>query len=650
MISYLRKLDLFSFVMAGCLPFIFLISWLFRNTQLPGNDAANYLMTSVSIYHHFTDQGFWHGIWSCYVERGWRPIFFPVLTVPFLIFSQGNLYVAFSSVAILCLAASVIYLYLFFRLKLNQVSAIIATNLIALLPLVQTQIVMFYAEAALFPCIIGGIYHLIKSDYLRNLRQVWGVIILFSLAIILRPVEAVTHLFFLFAFFLFMGWHRKLFSLKQILIVLALGVTALDILFLASIFQYIHLVPVNAADDEMINKKIEYLLVYGVSGFTIAALLLWSALFFRSILRIGCFLLLPLKGHTKTSALISTIFFIILFSTVWILPFASETFQWIYRTSLGDVASNTGSLSGSRFSWEVLHLYVWNEGVLAVTMLILIAISSIILLSKEQRRAILFSAPFIYLLLLAPFPLWEAFYTVQIAVRKLSIAFPALLMAMLLLGLQMGRGWLLRILAVSFLTVLFFIFSIQAIFLDTTRVLPSILFNTIGSFVPRPVIIQPNPHQQVIDFLNVQANRYKLNSIGLVINPGTSDARHYLEAEPIDPFLLSTMVVANKSNYAVSYPYFSHYGPESMTSLIKKYDALFLSDKLNDMSNSLNNIKGYTIKYSDEQNASLKVFYRLLLDFVKNNLAQTGWKVEKCIVIKSTHGDDYLGCMLLKAK
>src|SRR5258708_5616768 len=137
------KNELLLIVFASILPLTMTLFWLLRNLQLPMNDASNYLMTAIDIYHQFTDKGVLKGILSCYTLRGWRPIFFPVLSVPFLLISKGNLIFAYKSVAMITLAVSTFYLYLFFRLKLDRISAIIATNLVGLLPLIQAQVVMF---------------------------------------------------------------------------------------------------------------------------------------------------------------------------------------------------------------------------------------------------------------------------------------------------------------------------------------------------------------------------------------------------------------------------------------------------------------------------------------------------------------------------
>src|SRR5204862_1266363 len=99
------------------LPVCFTIMWLMANHQLPGNDASNYLATAISIFQQKAQGGFFSLLQHAFTERGWRPIFFPDLAVPFLLIFEGNLYLAYACTAILSLVAALVYIYLFLRLR-----------------------------------------------------------------------------------------------------------------------------------------------------------------------------------------------------------------------------------------------------------------------------------------------------------------------------------------------------------------------------------------------------------------------------------------------------------------------------------------------------------------------------------------------------
>ncbi len=653
MMKILRKcssLEIPYILLGLFLPFSYTILWLSLNTQLPGNDAANYLMTSVNIFHHFSEHGFWSGIQSVYLERGWRPIFFPVLAVPFLLISHGNLYFSYFLVALLSLVFSGIYIYLFFRLKLDRFPAIIATNLIILLPFVQAQVVMFYAEAALLPCLIGCIYHLIKSDYLRDKKHVYGFIALFALAFTMRPVEAATHLIFVLTAFLYLGWRSNYFNLKQIMSVLFICLSALFLMLFLAALPYIHFVPVQVIDGGVLDIRMTKVIHHALIASGISVFLIGFFIVFSPIKQIAYTFFASFYSNIRKTFLIPAFFASLLLVLIWFLPFAIETFQWVYRTSLGDVASSTGSLSGSHFSWNVLQIYLRNEGVLPVIGIVLITVLALVCLSNRQKRAVILSTPFIYLLLLLPFPIWEAFYTVQIVTRKLSVAVPALLMALLMLALQRGNQLFLRIMGIT--VVLFAVFGLSIGLMlspETPDPIP-FLNKTIGYFVPKPIRLKPNPHDVVIDFLAVQAAKYHLTSIALELNPGTPDARHPIEAEPVDPFLISTMAVASKQLYSVAYPYVSLYAPDTIQSFTDKYDGIFLSDLTSKMRISKEAAANYLQQYQVENSASLKVLYEFLFYYSNNTIQNKGWVVGPCINLEGERGGDYLGCLLLHKK
>src|SRR5918911_1051966 len=94
--------------------------------------------------------------------------------VPYLFISKGSVTFAFQAVTISCVLVNAIYVYLFARLYLDRVSALIAANVIGLLPLVQIFELTFFSECALFPVMLGALYYLVQSDYFRHRKQTIG--------------------------------------------------------------------------------------------------------------------------------------------------------------------------------------------------------------------------------------------------------------------------------------------------------------------------------------------------------------------------------------------------------------------------------------------------------------------------------------------
>src|SRR2546428_10554733 len=74
-----------------CLPLVCLLLWHVRNGRWPMDDAADYAHTAYQIYNHFYDRGFFSGVAAMLDLRGWRPIIYPVFTLPFLAVFRRNI-------------------------------------------------------------------------------------------------------------------------------------------------------------------------------------------------------------------------------------------------------------------------------------------------------------------------------------------------------------------------------------------------------------------------------------------------------------------------------------------------------------------------------------------------------------------------------
>lgn len=622
----------FGFFWASILPILFSLTWLIKNTQLPSSDPANFLGTAVDIYHHFINQGFWDGIYSCYWTRGWRPIFFPVMLLPFLFFVKGNLLFAYSLFALFSIILTTIYVYLLFRLDLKFFQAIIATNLIGLLPMLQVQVLNFYAESILFPCIVGCIYHLIKSNYLRDVRHSIFFSLLFSLAILIRPIETSMLMIFVLSYFIGRGWYQGIFRFEQIVFLIAAC--------LFGMLTFISLVMLNALNQPNFSTN-EFHIIGLV--FKVVALATGLLIF---ILNNIFYIRSNVQAHA--SYLLPAFIMILIITLAWFLPFGFETFQWIYDTSLGDVAMSTTRLIHSQMQiWLELNTQVQAEGrVVVLTSLALAVISFCISIRKNKLFA---SIPqqAIYLLLITPLPWLEVLFTVQDIHRKLSVAFPALIMALQIIILHKRKFQFVSTGIVSLLVAAQFMLLWLATFVYTS--VNEHLNNMIGYYVQAPVLIKPNPHEFIRDFLTEQAKKNKLNYIILEVNPYTSD--------PVDPFLLSTVVQAANKNYVVGYHFFNTFSEDNPHSLLQKSDAIFLSDNVNRMQVSKNSAKEYLSRFENETSPVMKTMYEFLYYYSSNRLGELGWKVGPCTIIKSSclanpielkiRKDDCLGCLLL---
>lgn len=621
-------------VLAATLPIIFTMLWLIKNKELPTSDATDYLTTAFQNYSYFTEQGFWKNILHFELIRGWRPIFFPILIVPFFLISKGNAYFAYHAVALICIAASATYIYLWFRLKLDRLSAIIATNLICLLPFIQNQALAFFSEAALFPCLFGCTYHLIRSDYLRNKAHIIGFISLFSLALLIRPVEVGIHAFFVLTFFLLSGLRLRIFSVQQIFITAAMGLFVLFLFFFFVTAHFLDHYPIQIIDsyfDKLLAKTLYHALIATLLGTSLVVVL---GVIINKFLNSR----FALENKNPKAPLVIVFAIPFFITMLWYFPYAFKTFLWIYRTSIGDIAKYSATWMTESW-WQGLYSFIMQEGKMVVFGVIAIALFGFLSFSKQQKKDVLFATPFIYLLLLLPIPFWEVLFTVQSTARKLTIAFPAFLMAMLLLALQRGRGWAIRLGCVAIILITQFLFAIQLISPEN----PPSYFTTLMGNYRKPVIIQPNPHDVVLSFLSEQEKKYHFKKLVIGVYPDENETS-------IDPFLMSMLSILAQQPYTVYYPYYSSFSTDAPIKLSETRDAIFLSKRLTDMVISEETAKNYAKKMTIEKNPSIKTLYQILFYYSKNTLDQIGWTLGPCLIFTSAKNQNYRGCLLFSNK
>ncbi len=636
------------FLLAVLFPVIFSVIWLMKNTQLPSADSANFLSAALTSYQHFIKNGALSGLLSCYFDRGFRPIIFPVTAVPFMLMSQGNLYIAYCSVALFSLLASLAFVYLTLRFELERLPAAIATNIVGLLPLLQVQILGFYAESLLFPCVLGVIYCLIKSSFLSEKKYAIGFVIFLALAVMLRPIEALMSLFFVFCVFIFYGCKNGIFNAKKITLLVGMIVSALFVFLTAAIAKKIQIKPGTFVDSGM-ETLLLYLLIFSAIAMIFVWLCIGLQAYFQN--RVGK------KGATST-LFIPAFFWALLLIIIWFCPFALETFEWIYRTSFGDIAAGTGNAAGGIINpqgsfWYELSYHVHIEGSFVVIEITLLALLDQLILNKNNhliaKRVTYFSptSPVIYLLAMTPVSLLEIFFTVQDWPRKLSIAFPALLMVLLIVGLQRARGARIRIAIAAFILLMQFMLVMMVAF-------SKLPFNPwidkfIGYYIRPPIATNYDAYRTVQEFLSQHADQYHLKNIGIEVNSNT--------IEPVDPFLLMTKAQAANVDFSLGYPFFGVFSEKNAVLLTKKFDGLFLSASVNKMVVSDTAAQDFYQAYQNEKNPSIKTMYQFLYYFSKDKLAELGWQKTQCIVIKSAclMGDvtkalraaDCLGCLLV---
>jgi len=625
--------DILCIMLAALAPVVFICLWMITNTQLPASDATDYFVTANRMYEYFISNGFWSGLTHLATERCWRPIFFPVLPVPFLLISHGSMAFAYHAVSALIVFVSAMYVYLLLRLQIDRTSAIVATSLVCFLPFFYMPIFTFMGEAALFPAIIGTLYHLIQSDYFRQKKHAIGFIICFSLALMIRPVEAATDLCLVLPVFIFSGAYYRIFSIKQIIATTGLIFLALFVFLLFTDIQIMrHSSPLLADKTSDVFKLSKLALKLSILTFSLALLsgILFTLKHFASTKRNHALHIHP-SDHQHSSITLTLVFgTVLLIVLAWFLPYALGTLSWIFTTSFGLVA-HVAIVSGDQPSlFEKIYSFIQREGLVTIIIVTLVAFLSLLTAQRSKIKTVISSSLILYLPLILPFPLWEVLNTIQSEPRKLGVALPGLIIALLAIGLQKGKWWTVRFAMIIILLIVQIVSAFSILYPQLPQINPDARY--FGSY-SKPITVFPNPHDIVFSFLDSQAEKHNLKTIDIVIK--------WNDSQPVYGYTLMMYKELLHRPYDIaSYPI------EPFENLKSRYDAVFLADNVNDMIMSDHSAKMYNNKYMNEINPALKNVYLFLQHYSQNNLAHVGWKLGPCIIVKGTDEKEYRGCLL----
>jgi hypothetical protein len=178
------------FVAVGVLsPFFLAIYWHSVNWSYPAVDDSVYFELSQRIFLVFKKSGVWEGLKAIYLVRTWKPIMHPILAVPVLLLTHGNV---LASIAIVCTFFYLVYLLYIFsilRLWLKAELAALGTFFVGCLSWILVNSFTFNSEIVMMACMTAGLYHLLRArDFnSRNHIRLFGI--WFGVGLCMRPVE-----------------------------------------------------------------------------------------------------------------------------------------------------------------------------------------------------------------------------------------------------------------------------------------------------------------------------------------------------------------------------------------------------------------------------------------------------------------------------
>jgi len=168
---------------------IFLL-WHFKNGVIPNDDAGDYFKTALQVYHQFTNFGWFKGLKAMYFVRGWRPIFFPVMALPFVAICGGKILCSVSMTLIFYYVIMLSYLYVLAKDIVSPWKAALCGIWVGTLHWLTPSVFFFMSEIPLIACSIAAVYHFKKSDFFSSWKHTLIGAIWLALAFMIRPVEA----------------------------------------------------------------------------------------------------------------------------------------------------------------------------------------------------------------------------------------------------------------------------------------------------------------------------------------------------------------------------------------------------------------------------------------------------------------------------
>ena len=631
----LSNLSIFAILL---IPSFLSIYWHYTNTQLPFADATNYLTAAINIYDNFYKLNIYEFIKGLYFERSWRPVIFHLFYLPFLIISKGNLLFAIGALHTIFTFFSTFLIYKIIALSNRGYYAALLASIISV-----SSAVLFggasvpgFAEISLLPFILGLVYLLIKKDTFSNKKYSFLFAIFLFLIISTRPVEGIAHIILPIILFFIFIIRRDYISKEKFFKISLVTNTIFTLLLLTRIIpgykNHINRIDQNTAlviyDNILLTSLVINMIILLVYFF-----------FFKKRVRI-------LNNNYKY--LESSFYTSLVLIFIWWLGFFSNLYEWVYRTSLGDVVSNMVKYDIGAFNlfFNILEYF-------GIFLFFSLFSLFLFLCLKDFRNIIqnflkIITTRYLYLLAVIPIPLIIYFTTVQSSPRKLSIVFVIILIifSSKTIGKNIDRFYINTYLSII-LSILFFS---HLNFINTKY--DNYLFvnpnptNFIGKSFASPITLSPNPHNVVLENLTSLSKKYNIKHITLPINENS---------KPVDPFLLSMMSI--RENFTSNFPYTREFVKN--LDFISRYNYALLINPLGKMIKSEKQ-SNLLLKIIDPNNKSVnlhmnelrtlsanqKYTYFLQYLYSSNKLKENGWEEISCFNINMK----YSGCLIKKTE
>lgn len=347
--------SMFWYVSAVGAPLLLVVVWHLLNTRYPNDDAADYFKTAQQIYQRFGSDGLLSGVKAAYLHRGWRPVLFPVVSVPFLLLTNGSVHLTMLLTMTASYAVLLTFAYLLCREYLEPRSAALATLLLGSTYWLIASSYYFFSEVWLYASAFAVLYYLKKSALFTSWKHsallgAWVGITLAS-----KPVEFLMSLGIFFVVMIWISRSRRMITNRELIVSLCIAVMTAALPIAYSFVAR----PLSNA-----------LIMTGLLGVFVIAF---------------APLLLPFKGNRLyRSPFVAAVSVCCLIAGAWWLPMFREYIDYVYTGGFGDMARLYNL--GQRDFFKALYFFASTLGGWPLMILLVVAATTLCLAVLNEFR------------------------------------------------------------------------------------------------------------------------------------------------------------------------------------------------------------------------------------------------------------------------
>ena len=633
--TFLDKLPEILFILlSASLPISLMILWQVNNNSLPISDANDFIGTAGKISNLFNNGEFLEGLKSLYSEKPWRPLSFHLIVFPFMLISKNN--ILFSSICVhtICIFFIVYFSYYIFRKNCSsKLMCFYGSTFIGLLSssFFPGGMIMF-SETAFTPAILGTIYYLYYSDYLRIKKYSILFLVAILIAFTLRPIESVLYLAPILFYFFYLGYNNKVFSTSLITNIFKTILIAILILSLRGLDIEIDNRFEKIGDSQAISLYENLLIVL-----TSIILLIFFPSILKNFKRYIHFIKNSKQRYNNSYALfVFTIFSFVML--IWLFDSWRDLYIWIYRTQFGDISSNPESfilpLTSINDFYGRLYTQIYFGGLIPIMFVLFFAIIGYFV--KIKYRIKLNSKIHLYLLISIIIPLITVLISISNTPRKFAliyIIFSILCYVYIILLKKINNLIYLPI-------ILIIIIQYASIYSLITKKPLGISQFVTGTAITEPTIEKPI-EKKIANIINKFSLKYKFNDVSLSwTHPDIN----------IDIFTTAMLLNLNSNkNYNVHLPvFFKKYNQKELYRILGERDAIFIINPNGNMNFSKKQALIYQSRLVESELPQEKFYNELLYLYFSKKLKEGYNFISVECIDLSYNNLRREGCLLVK--